>query len=58
MPPPTVLKFGGELLEDGDAIRSAAGAIVRLSQAGPLVVVHGGGRAIDAELRARGVVPR
>ena len=58
MPRPTVLKFGGELLEDADAIRSAASTIVRLSQAEPLVVVHGGGRAIDAELRARGVVPR
>lgn len=58
MPRPTVLKFGGELLEDADALRSAASTIVRLSQAEPLVVVHGGGRAIDAELRARGVVPR
>jgi acetylglutamate kinase len=55
---PTVLKFGGELLEDTGAIKSAAAAIVRLSEAEPLVVVHGGGRAIDAELRARGVTPR
>jgi acetylglutamate kinase len=54
----TVLKLGGELLEDGAAIRSAAEAIVRLSGAGPLVVVHGGGRAIDAELRSRGEEPR
>ena len=28
------------------------------SATGPLVVVHGGGRAIDAELRARGREPR
>ena len=55
---PTVLKFGGELLEDPEAIRSAASTIVQLSQSEPLVVVHGGGRAIDAELRARGVAPR
>lgn len=54
----TVLKLGGELLEDGGAIRSAAAAIVRLAGRGPLVVVHGGGRAIDAELRARGLEPR
>jgi hypothetical protein len=26
-----------------------------LAAAGPLVVVHGGGRAIDAELRRRGI---
>lgn len=54
----TVLKLGGELLEDAAAIRNAAVAIVRLAARGPLVVVHGGGRAIDAELRARGVEPR
>jgi acetylglutamate kinase len=54
----TVLKLGGELLEDAAAIDAAAAAIVRLAATGPLVVVHGGGRAIDAELRARGLEPR
>lgn len=54
----TVLKLGGELLEDTAAIQAASAAIVRLAAAGPLVVVHGGGRAIDAELRARGLQPR
>ena len=54
----TVLKLGGELLEDADALRSAASAITRLMAGGPLVVVHGGGRAIDADLRARGETPR
>ena len=54
----TVLKLGGELLEDAVAVRSAAEAIVRLAATAPLVVVHGGGRAIDAELRARGESPR
>ena len=54
----TVLKLGGELLEDAAATQSAASAIVRLAHRGPLVVVHGGGRAIDAELRARGEEPR
>ncbi len=53
-----VLKLGGELLEDAAAIRHSANAIVRAANAGPLVVVHGGGRAIDAELRARGAEPR
>jgi acetylglutamate kinase len=54
----TVLKLGGELLEDRAALHGAAGAIVRLSRREQLVVVHGGGRAIDAELRARGVSPK
>ena len=53
----TILKLGGELLDDQAAIRSAAAAIVRLAASTPLVVVHGGGRAIDAELRARGNTP-
>ena len=52
-------KLGGELLEDGGARcaarrrRSCALAANR-----PLIIVHGGGRAIDAELRARGLEPR
>jgi acetylglutamate kinase len=54
----TVLKLGGELLEDAAAVHAAAAAIVRLATPGPLVIVHGGGRAIDAELRARGLEPR
>jgi acetylglutamate kinase len=53
----TVLKLGGELLDDTSAVRSAAAAIVRLASTTSLVVVHGGGRAIDAELRARGNTP-
>ena len=53
----TLLKLGGELLDDASAVRTAAEAIVRLASATPLVVVHGGGRAIDAELRARGNTP-
>lgn len=54
----TVLKLGGELLEDAPAREAAARAIVRLAASSPLVIVHGGGRAIDAELRARGEAPR
>ena len=54
----TVLKLGGELLEDAAATASVAPAIVRLAARGPLVIVHGGGRAIDAEIRARGQEPR
>ena len=53
----TVLKLGGELLDNAAAVRTAAAAIVRLASTTPLVVVHGGGRAVDAELRARGNTP-
>jgi acetylglutamate kinase len=54
----TVLKLGGELLEDGDALRRAARGIARLAADGPVVVIHGGGRAIDADLRVRGKAPQ
>jgi acetylglutamate kinase len=54
----TVLKLGGELLEDAAATRAAAAAIVRLARREPLVVVHGGGRAIDADLKVRRLTPR
>ena len=53
----TVLKLGGELLEDAAAMRRAAAAVGELRRDGPLVVVHGGGRAIDADLRGRGLSP-
>lgn len=53
----TVLKLGGELLDDPGGLLRAAASIVRLAQRTPLVVVHGGGRAIDAELRSRGLEP-
>jgi acetylglutamate kinase len=50
-----VLKLGGELLESpGDLTRVARG-IARLSARTPLVVVHGGGREIDAALAAAGI---
>ena len=55
---PTVLKLGGELLEDAEAMRVAANAISALAPNGPVAVVHGGGRAIDADLKARGQAPK
>ena len=54
----TVLKVGGELLDGAQAIREVAAAAARLAAKGPLVIVHGGGRAIDAELRSRGIEPQ
>jgi acetylglutamate kinase len=54
----TILKLGGELLEDSGAMRAAAHGIAMLQARGPVAVVHGGGRAIDADLKARGKAPR
>jgi acetylglutamate kinase len=54
----TVLKLGGELLENAAAMKGMAEAVRALAARGRVVVVHGGGRAIDAELRLRGLEPR
>jgi acetylglutamate kinase len=55
---PIVLKLGGELLEDAAAVRRTVAGITTLAPGGPVVIVHGGGRAIDADLRTRGIEPR
>lgn len=60
---PVVMKLGGELLEDRarlatvvDAVRSAARNLpIRLV---PLVIVHGGGKEIDAALQVAGLEKR
>jgi acetylglutamate kinase len=54
----SVLKLGGELLESESKLAAAARAIVRSRAAGPLVVVHGGGREIDAALAKNGLAKR
>jgi len=48
-----LLKLGGELLEDGARLPALAAAVSALARSGPLVIVHGGGREIDAELARR-----
>jgi len=53
----TVLKLGGELLEDAAAMRAMSAEVRTLAGTQRVVVVHGGGRAIDAELRLRGIAP-
>jgi len=52
----TVLKLGGELFEAPEARAAIAARVAALR--GPLVVVHGGGKAIDAELARRQIVPK
>lgn len=58
---PLILKFGGELIEDGTRLRTTVGAIARIAAAAPdlaLVIVHGGGREIDAALETAGIEKR
>jgi acetylglutamate kinase len=50
-----VLKLGGELLEQPQDLDRVATAIVALARRAPLVVVHGGGKEIDAALAAAGI---
>ena len=54
----TVLKLGGEVLETRDRCQSVATAIFRLASRSPLVVVHGGGCEVDAEMTAKGIPKR
>ena len=55
---PTLVKIGGELLERPDGLRALAGVLARRAAAGPLVVVHGGGKEINAALTRAGLVSR
>ncbi|MGH9204406.1 MAG: acetylglutamate kinase, partial [Vicinamibacterales bacterium] len=47
---PIVLKLGGELLEERARLNAMARLIARIAKRQPLVVVHGGGKEIDAAL--------
>jgi acetylglutamate kinase len=55
---PLVLKLGGELIETAEARAGIAAFAAATAARRPLVVVHGGGRAIDAELARRAIAPR
>ncbi len=55
---PLVLKCGGELLDDADRLGHVVASVREAAAAGPLVVVHGGGREIDAALKAAGIGTR
>ena len=50
-----VLKLGGELLEQPEDLQHIAQGIALLARRASLVVVHGGGREIDAALAAAGI---
>jgi acetylglutamate kinase len=55
---PLVLKFGGELLDDRSRLATVVAAIRAIAERTPLVVVHGGGKEIDAALKAAGIEKR
>ena len=55
---PVVLKFGGELLEDSQRVAALAATLARLARKTALVIVHGGGREIDASLAKAGIEKR
>jgi acetylglutamate kinase len=59
--PPLVIKFGGELLEDPTRLAGVAAAVSAITQrpgAAPLLLVHGGGKEIDAALQTAGIEKR
>jgi acetylglutamate kinase len=53
-----VLKLGGELLETPADRTRIAGLVATVAAHRPVVIVHGGGRAIDAELDRRSIAPK
>src|SRR5712691_6481556 len=57
---PLVLKLGGELLEDRTQLADVVRAVALIAAPGeaPLVIVHGGGKEIDAALKAAGIEKR
>ena len=50
-----VVKLGGELIENPEKLRIMGKAIAKAAKQIPLVVVHGGGREIDAALAQAGI---
>lgn len=58
---PLVLKFGGELLEDRGHLATVVGAVRAIAvdeSIESLVIVHGGGKEIDAALARAGIAKR
>lgn len=55
---PLVLKFGGELLEDRGHLATVTSAVAAIAARHPVVIVHGGGKEIDAALRTAGLEKR
>ena len=55
----TVIKLGGSVLEHPDSLRHLLIDVVFMSTLGMrVVIVHGGGKAINRQMDAAGIVPR
>jgi acetylglutamate kinase len=54
----TLVKFGGELLEQPERLGALAAMLAHASSRQGLAVVHGGGREIDAALARAGIAKR
>jgi acetylglutamate kinase len=52
----TVVKLGGELLENASRLRKLTLALAKRSSQEPIVIVHGGGREVDADMAKHGIV--
>jgi acetylglutamate kinase len=55
---PIVVKFGGELLDDPQRLATVVDATRAIAARTPLVLVHGGGKEIDAALKTAGIEKR
>ncbi len=55
---PHVIKFGGELLEEPRRLRRLARKVCETAARRRVLVVHGGGREVDAELARLGIPKR
>ena len=56
---PLVIKFGGELIEHPAHLAAVVAGLSAIAATGvPLVVVHGGGKEIDAALKTAGIEKR
>ena len=53
-----VLKLGGELIETKDKLKAMGKAVASAAKKGRLVIVHGGGREVDAALAQVGIPKR
>jgi acetylglutamate kinase len=49
------MKFGGELLEESAGLTQVVAAVKAVASEAAVVVVHGGGKEIDAALKAAGI---
>lgn len=55
---PTVVKLGGELVQNATHLRPLAQSLADLGAREPLVVVHGGGKEVDSEMMSLGLPKR